>query len=61
VLDNALWSGRVIDPADQEEDTQAIRAMNDFIASDRRVQSVMLAISDGITIVRKRSPDEMSA
>ncbi|OGP84377.1 MAG: SAM-dependent methyltransferase [Deltaproteobacteria bacterium RBG_13_65_10] len=60
VLDNVLWSGRVIDPADREEDTQAIRAMNDFIATDRRVQAVMLAVADGLTIVRKRVPGEVS-
>ncbi len=59
VLDNVLWSGSVINPTDREEDTEAIRAMNDFIATDRRVQAVMLAVSDGITIVRKREPGEI--
>jgi caffeoyl-CoA O-methyltransferase len=54
LLDNVLWSGRVIVPADQDEDTVALRRVNDMIAADRRVDSVMLPIRDGLTIVRKR-------
>ncbi|MGH7949162.1 MAG: O-methyltransferase, partial [Candidatus Binataceae bacterium] len=54
LIDNVLWSGRVIDQSDQSDDTRAIRELNDFIARDSRVESVLLAISDGLTIVRKR-------
>jgi predicted O-methyltransferase YrrM len=46
--------GRVIDASDQSDETRAIRKLNDFIAGDARVESVMLAISDGLTIVRKK-------
>ena len=53
-IDNVLWSGSVIDAADVSENTVAIRELNDFVAGDERVDSVMLAISDGLTLVRKR-------
>ncbi len=52
-IDNVLWSGQVIRPDDQSENTRAIRALNDHVAGDRRVQSVMLGLSDGVTLVRK--------
>jgi caffeoyl-CoA O-methyltransferase len=58
MLDNVLWMGQVIDPQDHSESTQAIREINEHIAADERVESVMLPVSDGITIVRKRAPDE---
>ena len=52
-IDNVLWSGQVIRADDQSENTRAIRALNDHVAGDRRVQSVMLGLSDGVTLVRK--------
>jgi caffeoyl-CoA O-methyltransferase len=54
LVDNVLWSGKVVDDADQSADTVAIRAVNDHIAADDRVQVVMLPIADGLTIARKR-------
>jgi caffeoyl-CoA O-methyltransferase len=54
LADNVLWMGRVADPAADDEQTQAIRAFNDLVARDERVDRVMLPISDGLTIVRKR-------
>jgi caffeoyl-CoA O-methyltransferase len=52
-LDNTLWSGRVLDDSDDSEDTHAIKAINDRIASDERVTSVMLTVRDGVTLVRR--------
>ena len=52
-VDNVLWGGRVLDDTDHTDDTQAIREFNDFVAGDPRVQSVMLHVSDGLTLVRK--------
>ncbi len=54
LLDNVLWSGNVVDAADQSDDTVALRAVNDHIAADERVEVVMLPIADGLTIARKR-------
>jgi len=58
MFDNVLWGGQVIDPNNRSEDTEALRELNDVIARDARVQAVMLSVSDGITVVRKRAPGE---
>jgi len=54
VFDNVLWGGSVIDGSNQTADTVALRELNERIADDDRVQAVMLSISDGLTIVRKK-------
>ena len=52
-VDNVLWGGSVARPA-ADDDTRALQALNDKIAADARVDVAMLAISDGITLARKR-------
>jgi len=54
VFDNVLWGGSVIDAADQDDSTVALRELNDLVARDPRVESVMLPIADGLTLVRRR-------
>jgi caffeoyl-CoA O-methyltransferase len=54
LIDNVLWNGAVIDSKTRGGDTQAIRELNDFLATDNRIDMVMLPISDGLTICRKR-------
>jgi predicted O-methyltransferase YrrM len=51
LVDNTLWSGRVIDP--QRERDREIVAFNDLARSDPRVELVMLPIADGLTMARK--------
>lgn len=53
VVDNTLWSGRVLDPDDSPE-TRAIVAFNRHVRDDRRVVAVQLTIRDGITLIRRR-------
>ena len=53
-VDNVLWGGAVIDPTANDDNTQAIRAFNDMVAADDRVDAVMLPIADGLTLARKR-------
>jgi predicted O-methyltransferase YrrM len=53
-IDNVLWSGRVIDPAETDEDTQAIRDLNADLATDERFDIAMLPIADGVTLLRVR-------
>lgn len=53
-IDNVLWSGRVADPSVTDEDTTAIRALNEKIAADERVDHVLLPIRDGLTLARVR-------
>lgn len=54
VLDNVLRHGRVIDPEARSEADLAIRAVNDTVASDPRVDAVMLPLRDGVTVARRR-------
>ena len=53
-VDNVLWDGAVADPADDSEDTEAIRAVNDHIHADERVDMSLLPVGDGLTLARKR-------
>jgi predicted O-methyltransferase YrrM len=53
-LDNMLRRGRVADPNQNDEDTVSLRALNAKIARDDRVDSVLLPIGPGMTLVRRR-------
>jgi caffeoyl-CoA O-methyltransferase len=56
VFDNTLWSGRVVDGADDGgESTAAMKELNDRLASDPRVVVVQLTVRDGVTLVRHAS------
>jgi caffeoyl-CoA O-methyltransferase len=54
LVDNVLWMGTVVKPEVNDPQTQAIRAFNDAVARDARVDCAMLAVGDGLTILRKR-------
>jgi caffeoyl-CoA O-methyltransferase len=54
VLDNVLLGGRVFDEAEQGERVTAMRAVNDRVAADDRVDVVMLPLRDGVTVARRR-------
>ncbi|MGH7935313.1 MAG: O-methyltransferase [Candidatus Binataceae bacterium] len=54
LIDNVLWNRWVLDPKNQTDDTRAIRALNDFLVTDDRVDLVMLPVSDGLTVCRKK-------
>ena len=49
-IDNVLWGGSVIDSEKNDEDTKAIRKLNEFIANDKRVSLSMVPIGDGLTL-----------
>jgi caffeoyl-CoA O-methyltransferase len=52
LLDNTLWSGRVLDP--QSDDDHALVALNAALATDPRWETVLLPLADGLTVLRKR-------
>jgi predicted O-methyltransferase YrrM len=54
LIDNTLWSGAVADPAADDEQVSAIRALNAKIAGDERVDEVIMPIGDGLTMARIR-------
>ncbi|TML10337.1 MAG: methyltransferase [Actinobacteria bacterium] len=51
--DNTLWSGRVLEPTD-DEGTRAIKGFNEHVKTDPRVTSVVLTVRDGITLIRPK-------
>ncbi len=54
-VDNTLWSGAVADPAARDVDTLALRAFNDHLLADQRIDLSLLPIGDGLTLARRRA------
>jgi caffeoyl-CoA O-methyltransferase len=54
LFDNVLWFGQVLDRDSSFSEARAIQELNDFLADDPRVESVMLPVADGLTLCRKR-------
>ena len=55
LADNVLWDGKVCqDPLPQDKQTLGIARFNDMIKEDRRVESVILPLRDGLNIIRKK-------
>ena len=54
LADNTLWDGHIIEEAyDKDKQTLALRAFNDKVAQDERLEKVILPLRDGLTIIRK--------
>lgn len=53
LIDNVLWSGKVLDATHQDKDTALLRALNQKISQDKRVEKVLLPIRDGLFLIRK--------
>lgn len=54
LADNTLWDGHIVDPAyDKDKQTLSLRAFNDKVAQDERLEKVILPLRDGLTIIRK--------
>lgn len=53
--DNTLWSGKILDPdANHDAQTKGILDFNDHVAADPRIETVILPIRDGMTILRRK-------
>ena len=53
LIDNVLWSGKVIDDKHQDKDSVLLRELNLKISQDPRVEKVLLPIRDGLYLIRK--------
>ncbi|TAF72565.1 MAG: O-methyltransferase [Bacteroidetes bacterium] len=53
IADNVLWSGKVVEDK-KDKKTEAIKAFNQKINEDVRVENLLLAIRDGLMIARKK-------
>ncbi|HNX88150.1 MAG TPA: O-methyltransferase [Paludibacteraceae bacterium] len=54
IADNTLWSGKVVEKVPQNDhQTKGIMQFNQLIATDKRVEKVILPLRDGLTIIRK--------
>lgn len=53
-IDNVLWGGRVADDTANDDDTLAIRALNEKVRTDQRVSATILPIGDGLTLAIRR-------
>jgi len=53
LADNVLWSGKVNDERQQDETTKILRLFNELVNNDNRVETILLPIRDGISIIRK--------
>ncbi len=53
LADNVLWSGKVLDP-EQDEDTSSLHAFNAMVQADDRVDNLILPLRDGLMLARKR-------
>ena len=54
VFDNVLWKGKVANPSINDKKTNVIREFNDFIKNDKRVDTTMISIGDGMTLCQKK-------
>ena len=54
LADNTLWDGHIVDPAyDKDAQTLGLRAFNEKVAADSRLEQVILPLRDGLTLIHK--------
>lgn len=54
LIDNVLWSGKVIDREAKDKDTQTLHQLNELVQNDTGVENILLPVRDGLMVVRKR-------
>ncbi len=54
LADNVLWNGKVTKPEEMDKETQGIRAFNEMVKNDPRVDNVLLTVRDGLMLILKK-------
>jgi predicted O-methyltransferase YrrM len=54
LVDNVLWSGKVLDEAVSDQKTSIISQFNERVSSDQRVEKLILPVRDGLFLIRKK-------
>ena len=56
LVDNVLWYGKVMMEEEDKKDpsTKILKEFNEMVTKDKRVESIILPIRDGITLIRKK-------
>jgi caffeoyl-CoA O-methyltransferase len=54
LIDNVLWSGRVVQAKSRDESTKAIQELNRVVSSDPRVTAVLLTLRDGVFVIKPK-------
>lgn len=55
IADNILWDSHVIEPGRHDPQTEGVREFNDMAASDPEMETVIIPLRDGLSIIRKRT------
>ena len=54
IADNILWSGKILDKVEEDDlATKSILEFNEKVNSDKRVETVILPVRDGLSFIRK--------
>jgi caffeoyl-CoA O-methyltransferase len=52
LADNVLWSGKIADPAADDDETKALRSYNRMVMENPRLEAMILSVRDGISLAR---------
>jgi caffeoyl-CoA O-methyltransferase len=54
LVDNVLWSGKVLDQGVSDQKTSFISKFNEMVSADQRVEKLILPVRDGLFLIRKK-------
>ncbi|MEO8793956.1 MAG: O-methyltransferase [Daejeonella sp.] len=54
IVDNVLWSGKVLNQSEKDKDTSEISKFNEMVNNDSRIEKLILPVRDGLLLIRKK-------
>ena len=52
ISDNVLWSGKVVEESDGDQETNTLKKFNSLLSKDERFETIILPLRDGLSISR---------